>query len=195
VTQPDHVPLKAQDRIRPSDRLGLPGTWVQDRPAELTGLTPPVGEQFGVTGPDLGFGLKLAKRFLDRLVLTEGEDPHDALAGCFACGTRRAASFGRAPVIYDMEWAYTLWGYLAQAPAELVALRVPLFRGAGHDVVVTGAASSTRWTSRPSASPRPRSVSASTGTGAPSWSPEPPGFRHGHSTRPRQSSTTVMKVS
>jgi hypothetical protein len=135
VTQPDHVPLKAQDRIRPSDRLGLPGTWVQDRPAELTGLTPPVGEQFGVTGPDLGFGLKLAKRFLDRLVLTEGEDPHDALAGCFACGTRRAASFGRAPVIYDMEWAYTLWGYLAQAPAELVALRVPLFRGAGHDYV------------------------------------------------------------
>jgi hypothetical protein len=135
VTQPDHVPLKAQDRIRPSDRLKLPGSWVQDRPAELAGLTQPVGRQLGATGPDLGFGLKLAKRFLDRLVLTEGEDPHDVLAGCFLCGTRRAAAFGRAPVIYDMEWAYGLWGFLDEAPAELVALRVPLFRGAGHDYV------------------------------------------------------------
>jgi hypothetical protein len=38
-------------------------------------------------------------------------------------------------VIYDMEWAYGLWGYLSEAPDELVALRVPLFRGAGHDYV------------------------------------------------------------
>ncbi len=135
MTQPDYVPLQAQDRIRPSDRLTLPGTWTQDRPAELDELRPPSGQQFGVTGPGLGFGLKLAKRFLDRLVLTEGEDPHDALAGCFVCGTRRAALYGRAPVIYDMEWAYGLWGYLSEAPDELVALRVPLFRGAGHDYV------------------------------------------------------------
>jgi hypothetical protein len=133
VTQPDYVPLVAPDRIRPSERLTLPGPWTQDRPAELGDLTQPKGAQFGVAGPDLGYGLKLAKRFLDRLVLTEGEDSHDVLAGCFACGTRRAAVFGRAPVIYDMDWAYTLWGFLAPAAPELVALRVPLFRGAGHD--------------------------------------------------------------
>jgi hypothetical protein len=133
VTQPDYVPLVAPDRVRPSERLSLPGSWTQDRPAELGDLTPPRGAQFGVAGPDLGYGLKLAKRFEDRLVLTEGEDGHDVVAGCFACGTRRAAVFGRAPVIFDMEWAYTLWGFLAPAPPELVMLRVPLFRGAGHD--------------------------------------------------------------
>jgi hypothetical protein len=133
VTQPDYVPLVGPDRIRPSERLTLPGSWTQDRPAELADLTPPKGAQFGVAGPDLGYGLKLAKRFVHDLVLTEGENEHDVVAGCFTCGTRRAAVFGRAPVIFDMEWAYALWGYLAPASAELVEMRVPLFRGAGHE--------------------------------------------------------------
>jgi len=133
VTQPDYVPLVGPDRIRPSERLTLPGPWMQDRPAELVDLTQPEGAQYGVSGPNLGYGLKLAKRFLDRLVLREGESAHDVLAGCFACGIRRAASFGRAPVIHDMEWAYGLWGYLAAAPDELVEMRMPLFRGAGHE--------------------------------------------------------------
>lgn len=133
MTQPDYVPMVAPDRIRPSERLTLPGGWTQDRPAELVELVQPKGAQFGAAGPDLGYGLKLAKRFGDRLVLTEGEDRHDVVAGCFACGTRRAATFGRAPVIHDMQWAYTLWGFLAPAAPELVALRVPLFRGAGHE--------------------------------------------------------------
>ena len=32
-----------------------------------------------------------------------------------------------------MESAYTLWGFLGAAPADLVAFRGPLFRGAAHD--------------------------------------------------------------
>jgi hypothetical protein len=67
-----------------------------------------------------------------RVVLVPGEDLEDAVAGCFVCGCRRAAQFGRAPVIYDMEWAYGLWGYLGQAPEDLVAWRQPLFRGAAQ---------------------------------------------------------------
>lgn len=133
MTQPDYVPLVGPDRIRPSERLTLPGPWTQDRPAELVDLRQPKGPQYGASGPDLGYGLKLAKRFLDRLVLREGEDRHDVLAGCFACGIRRASLFGRAPVIHDMEWAYGLWGFLAPAADGLVELRMPLFRGAGHD--------------------------------------------------------------
>ena len=54
------------------------------------------------------------------------------VAGCFGCGTRRASHFGRAPVIYDMEWAYALWGYLMHAPEDLVEYRKTLFRGAAE---------------------------------------------------------------
>lgn len=57
----------------------------------------------------------------------------DALYGGFLCGGRRAAEFGRAPVIHDTEWAYTLWGYLGDVPEDLVAWRVPLFRGAAEE--------------------------------------------------------------
>jgi hypothetical protein len=77
--------------------------------------------------------LKLAKRVAERAVLGEGEDVADAVAGCFACGTRRSSTFHRGPVIYDMEWAFTLWGFLPGAPADLVAYRRPLFAGVHHD--------------------------------------------------------------
>jgi hypothetical protein len=32
-----------------------------------------------------------------------------------------------------MEWAFALWGFFAEAPAELVAYRRPIFAGAHHD--------------------------------------------------------------
>jgi hypothetical protein len=50
-----------------------------------------------------------------------------------AVGLKRAARFGRAPVIHDMELAYTVWGFLGGAPADLVAYRRTLFLGAHHD--------------------------------------------------------------
>lgn len=133
MTQPDHVPLQASDRVRPSALLPAPKGWFLERPAEQSTLGPPAGPRFGATGPDLGYGLKLARRFESRLELAAGEHLEDAVAGCFGCGSRRAASFGRAPVIYDMEWAYTLWGYLGPAAPDLVAFRIPMFRGAAED--------------------------------------------------------------
>jgi hypothetical protein len=132
VTQPDYVPLQATDRVRPTERLSIPGPWRQDRPGEDNSMIQPRDGRYGSPASDLGYGLKLAKRFAGRLQLAPGESAEDAIVGCFACGTRRCATFGRAPVIYDMEWAYTLWGYLRDAPADLVAVRVPLFRGASH---------------------------------------------------------------
>lgn len=133
MTQPDHVPLQPPDRVRPSDVLSTPLPWAQDRPADLLELRQPQGASFGSTGPNLGYGLKLAKRFEEELVLADGEDVHDAVAGCFVCGGKRAAGLGRAPVIHDMRWAYSLWGYLGTPAPGLVQRRVPLFRGASHD--------------------------------------------------------------
>src|SRR5438067_2496264 len=92
----------------------------------------PAGPRLGSQGPDLGYGMKLARRLLDRMAVPDGESADDALAGCFAVGTKRASSFGRAPVIYDFEIAFTLWGWTAGAPADLIAFRRPLFQGASH---------------------------------------------------------------
>jgi len=133
MAQPDYVPLQSGDRVRPAYRLSTPGHWAQDRPAELASLHHPEGPELGATGPDLGFGLKLANRVAERAVLADGEHRADAVAGCFACGSRRASIFHRAPVVHDMELAFALWGFLPGAPDELVAYRRPLFAGVAHE--------------------------------------------------------------
>jgi hypothetical protein len=133
MAQTDYVPLVPSDRIRPSSRLSTPGHWSPERPAELSTLRPPTGPQLGATGPDLGFGMKLANRVAEDAVWAEGERRADVVAGCFACGTRRSSHFHRAPVIYDMQWAFTLWGFMPGAPEDLVRYRRPLFAGVDHD--------------------------------------------------------------
>jgi hypothetical protein len=74
----------------------------------------------------------LARRFEDRLQVADGEHAEDVVAGCTGVATKRSSLFGRAPVIYDLELAFTLWGFLDQPPNELVAFRKPLFEGARH---------------------------------------------------------------
>jgi hypothetical protein len=133
VTQPDYVPLNAADRVRAVERLPPAQPWRADRPSELAMPGLPVGPRLGSPGPDLGYGMKLARMLLDKIVVPEGESGEDAFAGCFAVGAKRASGFGRAPVIYDFQVAYTLWGWMAGAPADLVAFRRPLFQGASHE--------------------------------------------------------------
>jgi hypothetical protein len=131
MAAPDYVPVTRADR--PREPLGTPGHagWTATRPADLTGGQP-TGAYFGNQGPDQGYGLVLADRLSDRLLLPEDEDRHDVVAGCLGVGLARASLFGRAPVIYDFELAYGLWGFLDPPPADLVAFRKPLFAGASH---------------------------------------------------------------
>ncbi len=133
MTQPDYVPIAAPDRIRPIDRLPVPRSWRSTRPGEVLDPVPPKGRAFGSPGPDLGYGLKLARLLVPKVKVTDGELVADAVAGCFAVGAKRAAMFGRAPVIFDMELAYALWGFFDGAPADLIAFRKPLFLGAAHE--------------------------------------------------------------
>ncbi len=132
MTQPSFVPIVEADQVRPTYRLQVPGIWTQSRPSELRGTSQPPGRQFGNPGPDQGFALKLARRFEDRLELVAGETAEDATAGCTAVALRRCARFGRAPAIYDLTFAFTLWGFLGDAPTDLVEARGPLFRSASH---------------------------------------------------------------
>ena len=132
MAQPEFVPLHAADRVRSPERLPAHGGWRQDRPAELLSPELPKGHRFGSPGPDQGYGLTLAKRFEERLELADGEHGEDAVTGCLGVGLRRASIFGRAPVIHDMELAFTMFGFLGGAPPDLVAFRAPLLRGAAH---------------------------------------------------------------
>jgi hypothetical protein len=132
MTQPSFVPIVEADQVRSTYRLRVPGIWTQSRPSELRGTAPPAGPAFGTTGPDQGFALKLARQFEDRLQLADGESVEDVIAGCTAVAMRRAAKFGRAPIIHDLAFAFTLWGFLGGAPDDLVAARAPLFRSAAH---------------------------------------------------------------
>ena len=133
MAQPDFVPMTLGDRVRTADVLPIPDRWEATRPGELEGLRPPEGRSFGNTGPDQGFALKLAKRFAERLELAPGEHAEDAISGCLGVALRRAARFGRAPVIYDLELAFTLFGFLGGAPPALVEFRRPYFDAASHD--------------------------------------------------------------
>ncbi len=133
MAQPDFVPSSLGDDIHPSEDMPPAGRWTATRPGELEGLRPPDGRAFGTAGPDQGFGLKLAKRFADRLELQPGEHADDAISGCLGVALRRASRFGRAPVIYDFELAFTLFGFLGGAPADLLEFRRPYFDAASHD--------------------------------------------------------------
>ena len=133
MAAPEHVPV---DRTRPvrgyesPPRLADP--WRADRPAEVVEHGQPEGDRFGHQGPDQGYALRLARHFEGKLTLTPGEHERDALAGAVAVGLKRASIFGRAPVVHDLTIALTVWGFLGEAPAELVALRKKLFEEVAH---------------------------------------------------------------
>jgi hypothetical protein len=139
VPQPEYVPVRATDEVRPVERLPAPRRWKPDRPADFRPGPRSEGRGLGTPGPDQGYGLLLARRFAGRLELTPGESEHDAMAGGVAVALKRAAVFGRAPVLADLELAFTLFGFLGDGPADLVEGRREIFAGAGH------AYSQTRW--------------------------------------------------
>ncbi len=56
-----------------------------------------------------------------------------------AIALRRASLFGRAPMIHDLTVAFTLWGYLGEAPAELTSVRKERFAAVAQHAPLRGA--------------------------------------------------------
>lgn len=102
--------------------------WVADRPGDFGGRQPE-GDQLGTPGPDQGYALTLAEHFRGKLHLAPGESEDDAIAGAVAVALKRAALFGRAPVIHDVRIGLSLWGFLEQPTDEVLARRRDLFEG------------------------------------------------------------------
>jgi hypothetical protein len=135
MTQPTFVPIAEADQVRPARHLHVPGSWTASRPAEVVGPVRLRGRTVGTPGPDQGFALRLARRFEHELKLGEGETEHDALTGVALIASKRAAQFGRAPSIYDVQFALNLWGFLDEVPAELQHGRRAAFSSVAHDYV------------------------------------------------------------
>lgn len=132
MSAPKFVPVAAVEAFRGDSALPPAQEWLTDRPAEIT-VGAPTGQRMGRPGPGQGYGIKLANTFHGKLHLTEGEHEHDVLAGILGVALKRAALYGRAPMIHDLRMALTLFGYLRlDAPADQVAARRSVFEAAGH---------------------------------------------------------------
>jgi hypothetical protein len=134
MTQPSFAPIAEADTVRPAYRLQTPLDWRATRVADLHSPELPVGPAFGVQGPDQGYALLVAEElFEDRLQLSPGISAGDALHGCSAVACARAGRLGRAPVGKDVELALVLFGFLGDAPADLIEWRTSLFQAVAHD--------------------------------------------------------------
>ncbi len=131
MAAPDYVPPTLADEPRKSLAIPPGRRWTASRPADLQ-HGQPIGPRLGRPGPDQGYAYTLAEHFRDRLRLAEGEHEEDVIAGGVAVALRRASMFGRAPVIHDLELAFGSFGYLDDAPPDLVEWRRALLAGAAH---------------------------------------------------------------
>lgn len=102
------------------------------RPGEL-GPGQPAGPLFGSPGPNIGYALTLAERTHDRLRLAPHEHEADAVAVVAEIAMKRAALFGRAPVVGDVDVAAAILGYDGSADKEFADLRSTLVHEAHHD--------------------------------------------------------------
>ena len=89
----------------------------------------------GAQGPDQGFALDHRRPVARPNVEAPGRASASTTpcAAASAIALRRASLFSRAPVVHDVDIAFTIWGYYdAAPPADLVARRAELFEGVGN---------------------------------------------------------------
>jgi hypothetical protein len=131
VAAPQYVPNTLNEQPRRGLDIPAPDRWVSDRPAELDAHQP-TGPELGRPGPDQGFALKLAHHYEPKLHVHKPETTHDAVIGCVNVAMARSSLFGRAPVIHDLDIAFRIWGFLGDAPTDLLELRLPMFEACAH---------------------------------------------------------------
>ena len=126
---------RQEPNLAPGSHMPASGSWRANRPGDL-GAIQPKGALLGSPGPNVGYALTLANRARDRLVLEEHEEANDALAVIAAIAMKRAATFGRAPTVTDVDFAMELLGYRGDAPEDVRAWRPDVVRESAHDYVV-----------------------------------------------------------
>lgn len=128
MAAPQYVPTPPNNKAHYSSPPQRDGAWSANRPGETFGQTPGSGSRLGAQGPDQGYALTLVSVFTDKIRLTPGEYIGDINSGCVGVATKRASIFHRAPVVHDLNIAYTLFGYFDEEPQiDLVEFRKEAF--------------------------------------------------------------------
>lgn len=123
---------RQQQNLPPGVALPPAHDWRSDRPGDL-GPNPPEGALFGRPGPNVGYAYTLAQRVKDRLRLGPFEHSGDVIAVIAETAGKRAAQFGRAPMIGDVDLVIALLGYDGSGDVAFVKARTALVHEAGHD--------------------------------------------------------------
>jgi hypothetical protein len=123
---------RQEPNLAPGVRLPAAASWRPNRPGDLVALQP-TGPLLGRPGPNVGYALTLVERLRDRLDLAPHESVDDALAVVGELAMKRAALFGRAPVMNDVDVAAALLGYRGEVSPDFVAWRTVAVHGAGHE--------------------------------------------------------------
>ena len=122
---------RQQQNLPPGVALPPAGDWRSDRPGDLP-AEQPEGPLLGRPGPNVGYAYTLVQRVKDRLRLGPFEHVPDALAVVAEVAGKRAALFGRAPVIGDVDIAIAILGYDGTAGDAFVAARTAAVYDASH---------------------------------------------------------------
>jgi len=122
---------RQETNLAPGVQLPAAHAWTADRPGDLV-AGQPTGNLLGRPGPNVGYAVSLAARLRDSLQLAPHEHAADALAVIAELAMKRAASYGRAPTLADVEIAATLLGYLGGSDDAFAAWRRDVSHGADH---------------------------------------------------------------
>jgi hypothetical protein len=127
----DDIPRQLPN-LAPGVRLPPAQSWHANRPGDLE-AGQPTGALLGRPGPNVGYAVSLANRMRDTLTLAPHESLDDAIAIISELAMKRAASFGRAPVLHDVEVAASLLGYVGDADPAFGEWRAQMAHGADHE--------------------------------------------------------------
>jgi hypothetical protein len=131
MAAPKHAPIGSRESKFYTSPDVVPAAWSPERPGIVDGLQP-IGDRLGAMGPDQGFALTIAHKLAPKIRLAEGERLEDAIRGCVGIALRRASLFSRAPVVHDLNVAFTIWGFFDEdPPVALLERRAELFEGVG----------------------------------------------------------------
>jgi hypothetical protein len=123
---------RQETNLAPGVHMPAAHSWRADRPGDLE-AGQPTGHLLGRPGPNVGYALSLAERFRDRLSVGPHESADDALAVIGEVAMKRAALFGRAPVMTDIDIAASLLGYKGEVDPGFAEWRTHAVQGAHHE--------------------------------------------------------------